>query len=222
MLDFSRSVAESKSFLQERLQGLPKYLETTVTEISSVAGYDRPAWTRSVKSGTVKLDALFKLSSHYSIPMSYWFPSDTRGEDGTPIEVVVLKKQCLRNDIAPASYHYLQGLSAQLGVPIAEISKVAGYARSGWTRSVKSGTVKLVALLRLSKQYDIPMSYWFSPETDGKDGRPLEIGVRKKKCSCSDIAPASEEVLKLMKALSAYDKQQLLTLARKLSRQECV
>ncbi len=117
---------------------------------------------------------------------------------------VAKRGSCLRKQI--------KGLKRHLRVSVTEIAAVAGYSRSSWLRSVNSGTVKIEALFRLSIHYKLPMSYWFSEEGIGVIFLPMPSTEKK-----LDMAPATEEVVKLMKLLSACDKHAVLVRARQLS-----
>ncbi|MFN3188152.1 MAG: hypothetical protein ACK42D_01225 [Candidatus Paceibacteria bacterium] len=74
----SVNIEDGRDFLREKLEGLPEEFSITTTRVAQIAGYDRTAWNRSVKSGTVKVDALLRLSLVLGFSMSDFFSPPAR------------------------------------------------------------------------------------------------------------------------------------------------
>lgn len=84
-------------FICNRIKEIKDKHELTVTELAKIANTKREGLHRML-SGRVKmkLDTLYNISTHFDIPMDFWFPIKSEGHGLTvelPTETVVPKKE---------------------------------------------------------------------------------------------------------------------------------
>ena len=68
-------------FVRDKLVEMKRRHRLTNTEMAKIAGYERAAWQRFIKGHTsIRADFLHRISVHFGVPMSHWFPPSETGD----------------------------------------------------------------------------------------------------------------------------------------------
>ena len=95
-------------YVRAQLLYVKEKYQLSMVELAGIMGYERAALHRLLKNRCPSITALYQLSDHLGLPMSFWFPSQ---EGIVPLEIVVPPPpDCVCEGHAPLTKEIVQAI----------------------------------------------------------------------------------------------------------------
>lgn len=133
-------------------------------------------------------------------------------------ESIEAQEQPVETDFLPMLRSRLQLVQRLWKVKSRHMAEIAGYERSTWHRVLNDNLVnmKVKTLVRLSRFFGLPISFWFSPELNEDESFELPKlleqleSSKRRPCACHDAAPFTQQIIKAAGTIGAIEKQAVL------------